>query len=339
MGSQTAELPRSLQELIADARQSLERWESEPEAEPDEILDGVKEWTARLARGEYEQDLYWECVAEDCERAGDFHGAIVAYEKIVRMAGQGGVRRMQALSGLARLHELLGDDRRSLKCLRAAVRGAKADDETGSGIFLRHSLYAEARHQVRRRRVRASRRLIARGFATFKEGHQDHLGYAKLQIASAECDVAAGNVAGADEELRPAWEALEQLAEWTRPLDEETGPASGVEAGFAEWWSVEARRRRLGGDPSAEADAWQKAVEHLRRGGKGWDNLSWNVAVARTLEKLADACARHGRTEAAGEARAEADAIRVRWHLPADMTPDERSAGRWSLGRLFRRGA
>jgi tetratricopeptide (TPR) repeat protein len=336
MSATVTELPRSLQELIADARQSLERWESEPADEPDEILDGVKEWTARLARGEYEEDLYWECVAEDCERAGDFTGAIAAYEKILRLAEQVGVGRMQALTGLAMLHELLGNDRRALKCLRAAVRGEQADDRTGSGIFLRHCLYAEARHQVRRGGVRAARRLIRRAFRTFEEGHHDYLGYAKLQMASAECEVAAGNFAGADEELRPAWESLEQMAEWMRPLDGDTGPASGVEAAFAEWWSVEARRRRLGGESSSEVEAWQKAVGHVRRGREGWDNLAWNFSIVRTLEKLADACARHGRTEAAAEARAEADEIRVRWHLPLDIALHRRSASRWSLGRLFR---
>jgi tetratricopeptide (TPR) repeat protein len=335
MSSPAVELPRSLQELIADARRSLERWESEPADEPDEILEGVKEWTARLAHGEYEEDLYWECVAEDCERGGDFRGAIAAYERILGLPEQGGVRRMKALSGLATLHELLGDDRRALAYLRAAVKDEQADPSTESGIFLRLCLYAEARHQVRRGRVRAARRLIRRGCASFEEGHDDYLCYAKLQIAWAECEVAAGHVAGADEALKEAREALEQYAEWLNPPGAETGLASGVEAGYAEWWSAEARRRRLTGEPATEVEAWQKALSHLRRGCQGWDNLAWNAAIAKTLQKLADAAERHGQAEAASRARAEGEVIGKRWHLPNGVGADDRKANRWSLGRLF----
>jgi tetratricopeptide (TPR) repeat protein len=335
MSTPVVELPRSLQELIADARQWLERWESQPADEPDEILDGVKEWTHRLARGDYEEDLYWECVAEDCERGGDFRGAIAAYAKILGMPEHGGVRRGQALFGLAWLHELLGDDRRALKCLRAAVKSEQADPSTESGIFLRLCLYAEARHQVRRGRVRTARRLIRRGCASFAEGHEDHLGYAKLQIAWAECEVAAGCAAGADEALKDAREALEQLAEWLNPPGAETGPASGVESAYADWWAVEARRRRLTSAPATEVDAWQKALDHLRRGCEGWDNLGWHAAIAKTLQKLADAAERHGQAEAASRARAEGEAIGKRWHLPNGVGADDRKANRWSLGRLF----
>jgi tetratricopeptide (TPR) repeat protein len=335
MSSQTAELPRSLQELIADAQRSHENWESEPASKPDELFDGEHEWTARLARGEYEQDLYWECVAEDRERAGDWSGAIAAYKKVVRLTKSGDVKRMEAHSGLALLYSLLGQRRRATNCYRLA-----AEDQVGecSSIFFRICICAAVRDDVCHGRIRRARRQLARGFASFEERCQDDLGYAKLQITSAECDVATGNVAGAEESLLAAWDALEQMVEWMKPSIEETGPASGLEAALAEWWTVEARRRRLGSEPASELEGWQKALQHRRRGCEGWDNLAWNFAVEKTLEKLADACVRAGDSEAAAATRAEANAIRVRWHLPEDIALDQRAAGRWSLGRLFRRG-
>jgi hypothetical protein len=81
-------LPASLQSRISEAKAAVETWQDEDE--PDEILDGVRDYFVRLSRGEYDEPLYWECVAEDCEAAGDLMGAIAAYRKMAEV-GKGEV--------------------------------------------------------------------------------------------------------------------------------------------------------------------------------------------------------------------------------------------------------
>jgi tetratricopeptide (TPR) repeat protein len=326
MSSQKAELPRRLQDLIADAQRSLESWESEPASEPDEIFDGVKEWTARLARGEYDQHLYWECAAEDCERAGDFPRAIAAYERVVATAKDSSISRMQARFDLALLHALQRDDLGASRCCRRALVELEDDD---SKIFLRLCLSRVASDDVLNGRLRAAGRKIARGLATFDGEDSDALGYAQLHIAWADCDLASGDGAAAQKSLKAAWEALEQLVDSMRPWINETGPASGVEAALAAWWTVEARRRREAGEAAEAIAAWQHAVEHCRRGGAGRDNLAWNSSLTRTLRRLADACERHDRVEEAAEARAQAEAIAAQWHLPATWGAERPAARRW----------
>jgi hypothetical protein len=73
MNRQAADMPQSLQRMIADAGQQVERWVDVSDDNVDDtVVAATRDWAVRLSRGEYDEDLYWECVAEDCERAGDF---------------------------------------------------------------------------------------------------------------------------------------------------------------------------------------------------------------------------------------------------------------------------
>lgn len=66
IGSQ--ELPNSLREMIADAKAAVERWRDEtdePEGELRDIVEAGKDWAVRLSKGDYDEDLYWGCVAQD----------------------------------------------------------------------------------------------------------------------------------------------------------------------------------------------------------------------------------------------------------------------------------
>src|SRR6266480_8157551 len=75
------ELPKSLQSLIACAKAAVSNWDVNEDADDSKMQAG-HDWTVRLSRGEYEDYLYWECVAEDCEEAGDWSGAKSAYRRI-----------------------------------------------------------------------------------------------------------------------------------------------------------------------------------------------------------------------------------------------------------------
>lgn len=293
--------------MIADCAATVSRWE----AEGREVEDG-DEYFIRLSRGEYDEQLYTECVAEDCEVDGDWDGAKEAYNKVLAHADDNFTAR-KALVALAHIHALLNEDRPALAYYRRASRLLRRDE---SRIFYRSCLVAEGRQLMSMGRVWATQRCVRRGFATFESGHEDYLNYANLLTLRAACELARRRAAAAEFSLREAWQALEQLSEIRRNIGLED-EGSGVHAAYATWWKTEGVRRSLVGDMAGEVEAAQHAVDRMRRGAKGWDNLAWNAGVMRALQRLADAYERNNQRNDAAQSRSEAEELRVRWHLPS----------------------
>jgi tetratricopeptide (TPR) repeat protein len=316
------ELPKNLRSLIADAKAAVERWEDdadEPETD-DEILNASKEWTVRLSQGEYEADLYWKCVAEDCEEAGNWDGAKAAYRKLLSLNPDSFTQAF-AYSSLASLCSILGEHKQALVYHHAA---SASERNKISNILYRRYLVDEASQLLRMGRIRAARRLASRGLATIEIGNEDNLNLVLLKMIVAHCQLKQRESIKAGELLSEAWSILEALRATSEQWGTEIG--CGVHSAYSRWWRLEAQRRQFAGQAEAEIEAWQNSLDHVRRGAVGWDRIGWDISIVRALELLADAYERNGRINECVEARTEAGKIRDRWHLPAnDKSPIEPS--------------
>ena len=125
--SPAAELPKSLQSMIADAQQAIGNWGPEEETDS-ETLQSSQEWLLRLSRGEFEERLYWECLADDQEEAGDWQGALASHQKILGLPGLSSVECSKAHSAIALIQRLLGDYEAELAARRfpGALAATKA---------------------------------------------------------------------------------------------------------------------------------------------------------------------------------------------------------------------
>jgi tetratricopeptide (TPR) repeat protein len=114
MIAETGELPKSLQQMIAECRDVVANWDPN-EDEDDPIMKFMREWTLRLSRGEFEDRLYWDCLAEDYEEASDWDGALSAYEKILSLPDITSVELANAHSAIAAIRSLQGDNEAALR--------------------------------------------------------------------------------------------------------------------------------------------------------------------------------------------------------------------------------
>jgi tetratricopeptide (TPR) repeat protein len=324
-------LPKSLRAMISDATAAVESWPvAEPKVDDDGIMEAGKAWAVRLSHGEYDAELYWECTAQDSEEAGNWEDAKAAYQKIVSVA-QESFKRGDAYSSLGTLCSILGEFKQALAYFHAA---SSCEQEQDCKVFYRYWLAQESRHLLRMGRVRAAKKLALRGFATFETGHSDNLNFALLHIVVAACELDQGDVISAERLLSDAWEAMEALRRAFEQSDMDLG--SGVHSAYSQWWRQEAKRRHLTGHSESEIEACKNSVDHARNGAVGWNRIGWDIAIVFALESLADACLRNGRLNESSEARAEADRIRDKWHLPAiDKSPSERSSYMSWLWNLF----
>lgn len=123
-----SELPKSLQAMIADAKTAIANWDPNEDAD-DHILQGVRDWTLRLSQGEYDDNMYWECVAEDCEENGDWEGAITAYRRILDPQPSG-FDHWKACLDIAFIYNLLGDSKAALRYYQRAHPAGLASTTT-----------------------------------------------------------------------------------------------------------------------------------------------------------------------------------------------------------------
>jgi tetratricopeptide (TPR) repeat protein len=329
-----ASLPTSLESLIAEAKTAVETWQDDDE--PDKILDGVRDYFVRLSRGEYEEPLYWECAAEDCEAAGDLMGAIAAYRKMAEVGKEEFTswKAIHAHGAIAGLLSLLGHQRQSLKERQTATKLAR--DE--SKIFYRSCLISEAYQYLKLNRLHSAERLIQSALSTYVEDDIDCLNYARLSILQGECCVRRKQVSDAREYLQEAWSYLEHLSASAieSGLDDE---GSGVHDAYTAWWRVEAKRRKIAGDCS-ETEALEHVLARENKGAEGWHRLGWDVAVMQALLALANAYEKNGRLDDAQPLRLEAEEIRLRWHLPElrarqALLTRERNGARRLFGKRY----
>ncbi len=135
----------------------------------------VRDWTLRLSRGEYEDHLYWECVAEDCEEAGDWAKALSAYSAILNLPKLDSLDYARACSAIGAIHSLLGDD----LAVSASYRLASAKSEDDVRVLWRHFIANEVWHLSRMGHVRRAGR--SSDVVSFRTK-------AKLSITSAPLD-------------------------------------------------------------------------------------------------------------------------------------------------------
>jgi tetratricopeptide (TPR) repeat protein len=294
---------------MADARESLERWEREPiDFDDEQEAAWLRDWTLRLSRGDVDEDLYWKCVAEDCEREGDWEGAIAAYDKVLAAADS---HPFSPHANIGVILSLLGRHEEALERYRLAVKQLATEEVP---IFYRVALADEACQLLSMGRARAAQRVVEAAIRTFEEETEDGLGLARTVTLRACCALERKDLTTALEALNAAWSMLEDL--------QQVYPGgSGVHHTAALWWRAEAKRRQLAGETATEIEAWEQAVKEVKAAAEGWDRLGCDANVMRRLLNLADAYERHGRTDEATRSRRAAETLRAKWHLPAASAP------------------
>ena len=311
-----SELPPSLHEMIADARNTIEQWERNEQGLPkfdDELWHTVYDSLLHLSRGEYKTHTYWECVAEDAELAGDWSRAKFAYRKILSTQ-EAHLWWGRSHRGLATLSSLLGAPKKALKHLHAAAQHERG---AAGNILYRVSIAREAWCLLKLGRVRSAESALRRGMSTFKPGHSDYINYATLHIVSAACQVTRHSLASAEDLLKIAHGALDILV----PQDDKAQAGSGSLSACAWWWKVEADRCRDAHLLDQELAALTQRLDFARLSTNGWTRLDLDAGVMQAWDAVADAYDRHGRGVEAAEARTEARRIREQWHLPPNAGP------------------
>ncbi len=306
--------PKSLQAMIADAKTAIANWDSNEGAD-DPIVQRAKDWLLRLSQGQYDDNLYWDCVADDLEEAGDWRGAVLAYQKILDLRSASLTEHCKAHASIAAIQRMHGEDDAALASFKNATRKAKEFHL----LLWRRYVLSEISQLLRMRFVRRARSLVRKGFAAHQPKNNDHLGIAQLLILSAQCDLARGRPAEAAKSSQLAWDWLDVLVQDVLSVREDgLRDACGVHHAYANWWCTEAKRHRLAGEGASEIDALSNAIERARlcfdRDGwrAHWDDLS----LMHILLQIADAYNRHGQKRNSETARAEAEEIRARRKFP-----------------------
>lgn len=305
--SANAELPQSLQSLIAEAKAAIENWDP-GEDDDDEVLQGARQWMVRLSHGEFDEELYLRCVADDCEESGDWEGAKIACQRVLERCNHEADHWL-AYTRLASLQRLLGEDDAALASYALATGTAQAF----SVIAWRGAVVHEALQQFRMDRIGAAHKLIKRGLASFDNTFADELGQAKLLIVAAYCQLAWSKTRAGQKSLQQAWDFLERTRETL-----EANYALGVRATYGWWWRIEAVRRRLERDNDSELEALTRALEEANycAGPSGWPRYDFDLVLMHTLLELAAAYDRHGKLAESAASRSQADEIRIRRHFP-----------------------
>lgn len=321
-------LPRSLQQLISGARQIVEERKSEPDPpEQDPILQGVDDWLIGLSRGEFDQELYWRCQAEDCEEDGDWQGAISANQRILEIEFQHGVTHSLAHQRLAWIFNLLGDGASALQHCQTATR------VFGDGVLdVLHaqSVVKEVWQLLQLRQDVAALQRIDQLIAEPMDWDGNSFVYAQFCLMRAACQITNGKGVLAKNLLLSARRIFDDLCMSTS--DNEMGVPPGVLNLLGSWWAVEAERCRLAGDGKAELRAFRESLKLAEQLASD-DPISIVAAeytVMRRLLALAAACDRQGLAEEAAEHRVRAEQICVRRKFPNEskrllsLQPDKR---------------
>ncbi|HEX3599743.1 MAG TPA: hypothetical protein VHU84_06340 [Lacipirellulaceae bacterium] len=336
----TAELPKALQSMIADAKKVADEWQPDEDGD-DPVMRAANDWVLRLSRGEFDDRQYWECAAEDCEEVGDWLGAIAAYRKMVEIPDLFSLYLAKAHKSIGMVQGLLGDDRAALKSYRTAVSNVKDDVPVLQRTFIGN----EIAQLLRMGQIRRARKLVRRGIASHSDESFNHFGMAMLLIQSAKCDLADGKLIEARQSLDCASQWLDALLQSFRSVSEDLEIPPGIRSAQVVWWFTEAERRRLAGEGESEIEALQRAIEEARLcfDPQGWQGIWDDLRLMYLLDQIADAYDRHGKPVEANTARFEVDEIFNRRHFPESAKRRERrDSNLWKslfkkLSRSFRR--
>ncbi len=310
----SSDLPRSLKAMIVDAKTAIANWDSNEDAD-DPIVQGGKVWLLRLSQGQYDDNLYWDCVADDLEDAGDWRGAVSAYQKLLGLPSASLTEHCKAHASIAAIQQMHGEDNAAIASFKNATRKAKEFHL----LLWRRYVLSEISQLLRMGFVRRARRLVRKGLEAHQPENNDHHGIARLLISSAQCDLLRGQTAAAAKSLQLAWNRLDAASQFMLSFSEHgLRDAHGVHHTCANWWCTEAKRRRLAGEGASEIDAISNAIERARRcfDRDGWRAHWDDLSLMRLLLQIADAYHRHSQKKEFEEARAEADQIFIRRGFP-----------------------
>lgn len=320
-------LPRNLQRMISDARWTVENREPTSECptseciEQDEatkaILRGVDEWLENLSRGEFDQELYWTCQAEDCEEDGDWQGALAAYRQILALESRHYVAYSKAHRGLACIFNLLGQEDDALRHCHMAAH-VPADESLDT--IQKNAVCDEAWQYLRSKQVAKANLLLSRLLAQVADPDEDGFAYAHLFIVSSACHVMIGQGRCARKLLSQSWCALDSLSDSLTSSGIADGSVDppGVMSLRGTWWLVEAERCRQIGKPKAELGACRESLriaKHLAADDPV-SIVGAEYTVMRRLLSLAEACQRQGLTDESAAQFNEAEAIAERRKFP-----------------------
>jgi len=307
-------IPKSLQSLIHEAKAGWEVSDSIEGEQTDSVIEAAYEFVDDLSRGVYSQELYLNCVADDCEEVADWNGAKDACHQIIELRDFSHLDRWRAHARLGDLHALLEENDSAIEHYHTATAEAKNDD---SEVLCRCSLSQEAWQLVWSARFEEARSLARNGLS-IKSDVDDELGTARLLLVLAVCDLSERRTRKSNKMIQEAWRRLEDL-EYRLEQLELMQDATGVHRTYCTWWSVKAEYLRVRGDVRGEFHALSHAVEKARyiANPLQMPGPFADARVVRTLLALADALRRDNLSEEAIAHLNEADEIMSRRGLPA----------------------
>lgn len=298
--------------MIAECQRAIADWETEEEGhDPD--AEFVKDWTLRLSQGEYEDRLYWECVAEEHEENGDWQSAIDAYREIIKLPTASLFEQCKVHSSIGQIQRLLGDNTAALDSY--SLVSAKAQQECTA--VRQHFAAGEIWQRLHMGEIGAARKLIRQALPEYGGESGDYLGVARLLTMGASCEIIDENPDDAGYALQQALQWLEAAQDLFRD-EESMRDAKGIHLGYANWWSVEANRCQINGDIHSEIFALEQAREktELCFDPDGWQ-VPWDdLRLMNILLRLSNAYVRDGKPGEAASARKEADTIFARRKFP-----------------------
>jgi tetratricopeptide (TPR) repeat protein len=253
--------------------------------------------------------------ARNCELAGDWYAAEVAYRKALELTDAAGdaVWQMKAYSDLSSLFGLVGNWDLALAHARLATEHARRSD---SRIPLAETLglgplSLEARFALKCNLVSDALTTIQEALQILESKHeQSDIVYSRFLVLRAECFRRSGEFERADADLETAKGHLEPL--------EAMELAGGVHSGITEWWTIKARLLASCNGCSDSLHAWSKAVASSRHvanlphcAGPHSDNV-----LAALIWELGQALLAAGCAQEARDAIAESRALRDKIGLP-----------------------
>jgi tetratricopeptide (TPR) repeat protein len=297
--------------MIADAQKCEPLDVSNDEWIASDITAGVNEFVASLARGEYAEELYWECQGSDFEEEGQWLQALDAYQTILDLESSSDFDRFRACNSMAALYRILGDDEAVLQHLQSATHLESAEPRT---ILWANSVVNEAWQLLRMGRIaEASQQLDHLHGSPDAIAHE--FAQANLLTVRAACCVAQGDARRARRYLH---ETKVLLAALDESPSETMESAPGVVDAYSTWGAVEAECCRLVGDHKAELQALRESLKLAEQLASD-DPISVvhaEYTVMRRLLDLAAVCDRQCLAGEAAEHRARAEQICVQRKFP-----------------------
>ena len=252
------------------------------------------------------EDLKLGEAARECEERGDWAGAEAAYRKRLTLpeANEKPGLRAKWEMDLSRLLRLLG---RLSEAWELALVATKSARSHGVSVVVVMALENEAACAIDRKDRESAFQAASEAVEVLGVERITAKIRARALALRAECSLANGDIAGANEDLKTSWELS----------DESVNNLPGPILSRAKWWETQAKldliENRL-----AEAETALRRAISLREGlmqAQENDSPYLVEGLARDYDLLHDISHRRGAAATAQTARSQADHLRRRAHL------------------------